>query len=284
MLVFGNKARYECSEEKPRSCDLSNISCLNTPNQREAHATDTGIEFESKEWFSDFEGTSIDLSSGANSDGNPTAGLRRRNILTKQTAAAIFNLRHIHSIFRLQSVRVSNLPPTHATTRWSVLVSRMFGISPKAVRDIWNQRTWRHVTQSLPWTPEVSPDDPTFGTGSQQDMLMDRFSAAVSTLRPIGRPRGSKDSQPRRPRAIGAKAAAHMPAPYKTNVLYHTQSQKQAPGESDAVCRCPVGGPPSALRSSASQPTCASGLAVDEEEPELRRTFPFFLQDPQWRP
>ena len=30
-----------------------------------------------------------------------------------------------------------------------------FGVSPKAVRDIWNRRTWRRATRPL-WTPEVA--------------------------------------------------------------------------------------------------------------------------------
>jgi hypothetical protein len=62
------------------------------------------------------------------------------------------------------------------TQKSPTVVSRLCGISEKAVRDIWSVRTWSKETQHL---------DP---------------SRSVC-LKKIGRPTGSKDTKPRKPRA-----------------------------------------------------------------------------------
>jgi hypothetical protein len=62
------------------------------------------------------------------------------------------------------------------TQKSPTVVSRLCGISEKAVRDIWSGRTWSKETQHL---------DP---------------SRSVC-LKKIGRPAGSKDTKPRKPRA-----------------------------------------------------------------------------------
>jgi hypothetical protein len=51
------------------------------------------------------------------------------------------------------------------------VVGKMYNVSEKAVRDIWCGRTWAHAT----------------GLGD-------------GTRRPVGRPKGSRDSRPRSPR------------------------------------------------------------------------------------
>ncbi|EKX37923.1 hypothetical protein GUITHDRAFT_115899 [Guillardia theta CCMP2712] len=38
---------------------------------------------------------------------------------------------------------------TWSPTSQSVLLARKYGITPKAVRDIWNRRTWKHATQIM---------------------------------------------------------------------------------------------------------------------------------------
>ncbi len=37
-------------------------------------------------------------------------------------------------------------------------VSKLFGVSPRAIRDIWNRRTWAYVTKRL-WSLESLPQD-----------------------------------------------------------------------------------------------------------------------------
>jgi hypothetical protein len=38
-------------------------------------------------------------------------------------------------------------------------VSKLFGVSPRAIRDIWNRRTWAYVTKQL-WSLESLQRDP----------------------------------------------------------------------------------------------------------------------------
>ena len=37
----------------------------------------------------------------------------------------------------------------HSMRGMSIPVSKMFGVSPRAIRDIWNRRTWEHETADL---------------------------------------------------------------------------------------------------------------------------------------
>eukprot|EP00960_Hanusia_phi_P066458 766401-Hanusia_phi.AAC.2 len=63
-------------------------------------------------------------------------------------------------------------------------VAKDFGVTAKAIRDIWNRRTWWNVTQVL-WTEE--------------ERLHHERTWKPSARLP-GRPRGSKDSKPRKTR------------------------------------------------------------------------------------
>ena len=86
----------------------------------------------------------------------PRGGGRR--ILTSESAAQIIRIRH--------NARAT-LPSSSLS---SAAVARQFGISPKAVRDIWNGRTWRHATETaisplMPleeFVPDPSVSSPTF--------------------------------------------------------------------------------------------------------------------------
>jgi hypothetical protein len=129
---------------------------------------------------------------------------RKRAVLTDQQAAEIFKLRLAVGAF--DSAR------QHLFTSRSAQVSKLYGVSPKAVRDIWNMRTWRHATKQL-W--------------SDQDILRDagKFSAAKPEIqrapsgdesaisKSVGRPRGAKDSKPRKLRvpSVTATVPPHGP-------------------------------------------------------------------------
>ena len=121
---------------------------------------------------------------------------RKRAVLSNQQAVAIFDLR----VPFYDSVSETR---NRAFTSRSIVVSRMFGVSPKAVRDIWNKRTWRHCTQKM-WTDEDSMPRPnqlkSADAGAQHSARPNGGSDKPATARRVGRPRGSKDSKPRRPR------------------------------------------------------------------------------------
>eukprot|EP00960_Hanusia_phi_P008082 231587-Hanusia_phi.AAC.1 len=75
---------------------------------------------------------------------------------------------------------------TEGKTAESGKLASRYGVSPKCVRDIWDRRTWTKKTRQM-WTV-------------QEQEEYDR-----THLRGRGRPPGSKDSKPRRPR-IKSKA------------------------------------------------------------------------------
>ena len=78
----------------------------------------------------------------------------------------------VHDIFRLKMQR-----PSSAKCKSSAnSVAKIFGVSPKTVRDIWKGRTWYRTTHQL------EPN---------------RADAAERLTKHAGRPRGVKDSKPR---------------------------------------------------------------------------------------
>jgi hypothetical protein len=79
----------------------------------------------------------------------------------------------------------------------SVIVWKLFGVSPKAVRDIWNQRTWRRSTTAH--VPEAEQATRTDYLRAVEEMAS-AFQQTTTQKRTVGRPRGSKDSKPRRTR------------------------------------------------------------------------------------
>ena len=209
---------------------------------------------------------------------------RRRAVLTAQTAAAIFNLRGVR---QTSPASQQSGTPMQAYTGRSVLVARMFGISPKAVRDIWNFRTWRHITDSLRSIATSAVGQ----VATSCDPIFE-FTAAASIARPVGRPRGSKDSHPRRRRATAGVATAvcepcnyaSVQRPTKPCQSSTAPSTVHATGpcwiDQGAMRRCPVGGPPMAACRSLPPPAGAfANAAEDDDDPILRRSYPFFLQD-----
>ncbi|EKX45993.1 hypothetical protein GUITHDRAFT_108034 [Guillardia theta CCMP2712] len=66
-------------------------------------------------------------------------------------------------------------------TARSLELAQEYGVSAKAIRDIWNRRTWWHATQVL-WTPEERREHESSWTRRSKP----------------GRPPGSKDTKPRK--------------------------------------------------------------------------------------
>ena len=85
---------------------------------------------------------------------------RPRVLLSDKEAQEIFKLQTNHGY-----------PSLHSA---SVVFAKRYGVSPKAIRDIWSGRSWLEATFSL-WNAEQRPE-----------------------RRTIGRPKGSKDSKPRK--------------------------------------------------------------------------------------
>ena len=46
----------------------------------------------------------------------------------------------------------------HRNNNSAYAVARLFGVSEKAIRDIWSGRTWRHATMAPPFRDPFAPD------------------------------------------------------------------------------------------------------------------------------
>ncbi|KAJ1486543.1 hypothetical protein T484DRAFT_1789099 [Baffinella frigidus] len=100
--------------------------------------------------------------------------------LTKEQAAVIYVLRPWQK---------DSPYPKHVAAGNSQLLAKWFGVTPKAVRDVWNRRTWAHATgKHVP--ASVLDSLPIL----QQ---LEKARSDVVVRRP-GRPIGSKDTTPRR--------------------------------------------------------------------------------------
>ena len=139
--------------------------------------------------------------------GSRPPGRRFRATLTKEQAALIYTLRPPDK----------DDPNPNKLAGNSQLLSKQFGVSPKAVRDVWNRRTWAHATKdahtSMPTDLEQLENNmggdkaQPGGSKAPQDQASGRH-AGMSNFRSPGRPVGSKDSKPRRRRS-NVKAAVN---------------------------------------------------------------------------
>ncbi|EKX40142.1 hypothetical protein GUITHDRAFT_113879 [Guillardia theta CCMP2712] len=93
---------------------------------------------------------------------------RTRGVLSRDTIVEIYKLRTNDKKIK---------------TAASASVGLKHGVTAKAIRDIWNRRTWWNVTEAL-WTEEERED----------------YARRRKPCGKAGRPRGSKDSKPRKSR------------------------------------------------------------------------------------
>ena len=131
--------------------------------------------------------------------GNRPAGRRLRATLTKEQAALIYTLRPPDK----------DDPNPNKMAGNSQLLSKRFGVSPKAVRDVWNRRTWAHATKDAPSSSPAdlellehsmeSEKSQAASTKTQHEQSL--CNRAGINIRSPGRPVGSKDSKPRRRRS-----------------------------------------------------------------------------------
>ena len=226
------------------------------------------------------------------------AGKRFRATLTKEQAALIYTLRPPDK----------DDPNPNKIAGNSQLLSKRFGVSPKAVRDVWNRRTWAHATKDTPRSSAADldllerciesenaanacPEQHELGACSRVDMVQ----------RSPGRPIGSKDSKPRRRRTstkglMGAcgldegymPSQLRPPSSSRAGQLSHvdygwaTQSNSPQNGEGfecgDAMeYLYPSTGAGLGSAASDSSETTREADIGTLEDPSDDRSFPFFL-------
>ena len=107
-----------------------------------------------------------------------------RAVLTRDDAIAIFKLKE-------------SLQP-------ATKVSRFYGVSEKAVRDIWTGRTWSAETWHLDTTRALK-------------------------IKPSGRPQGSRDTKPRKPRPTFKESCPSKKAAPQSVAAYTTKKRASSP-------------------------------------------------------
>ena len=76
-----------------------------------------------------------------------------RNLLTAQQAREIYQMKP-------EPLKPSTLPHGRSESR---ILAQQYGMSPKAIRDIWNGRTWIHATAHSSISSEGSTSHEVFG-------------------------------------------------------------------------------------------------------------------------
>jgi hypothetical protein len=103
---------------------------------------------------------------------NPSPCLRpntRHTILTAEQAVHIYQLKFVTARSRSQGARAAT-------------VGQSFGVSEKAVRDIWSGRTWQDKTKHI--DAEHKNEIPLSGQGGDMALNQSAGSAAVSSVGP----------------------------------------------------------------------------------------------------
>ncbi len=208
---------------------------------------------------------------------------RKRAVLTNQQANAIFKLRG--SIYHL-----GNRARDRDFTSRSITTSKMFGVSPKAVRDIWNMRTWHHCTQAL-WTDEDYIQRAEFlkslkkGDAAYTTSRQTAASKATKAVRSVGRPCGSKDSKPRRPRkSPSLNASSHSDEHQQFLDSFDLTSCDEDMAAVDSTTAMTFDTAKGTLQedegywaSAIAAPASSAGFGLDVDY-DLRRSYPFFLE------
>ena len=82
--------------------------------------------------------------------------------------------RHRAILTEQQAIEIFGFASSHQIVSSAIAVARMYGVNERTVRDIWKQRTWTHATHPL------------------------EGSMRVESKKKAGRPKGSKDTKPRK--------------------------------------------------------------------------------------
>ena len=117
-------------------------------------------------------------------------------VSSRRTSRAILDSDKARAIYKCK------LSATSSYSAHASKLARNYGVSPKAIRDIWTGRTWQRVTYSL---------DPS-------------NTACVTRIeKRLGRPRGAKDNKPRKP-----KHSSNMPSGPQRSLARTAQATIQA--------------------------------------------------------
>jgi hypothetical protein len=212
--------------------------------------------------------------------GSPMHLPRKRAALTIQQVKEIF-------ILRTPTIEKDDPSVLCTISSRSVAISTEFGVSPKAVRDIWNRRTWCKVTSTLFHDADIIQHNINAVRQCNERIL------CTSNFNKVGRPQGSKDSKPRQRRYQQNRSfmqdnhhsldSFHRP-PEQLDFFHRPPEQKIL---SDSKCKsrenfmaASAVQAEEACRSERNYYAPAHHLYTEQEEEDcsLNRTYPFFLR------
>jgi hypothetical protein len=133
------------------------------------------------------------VSQFATSPDDERAFQRRRIVLSEELAVEIYKHKLVPSDKNGKMLKGR-----------SATVAKFYNVSPKAIRDIWNHKTWKYATFHI-WSGTFGPATTKFGFSScsqvdgmqAQSMTSSRSLEGTLHHRP-GRPKGSCDTRPRK--------------------------------------------------------------------------------------
>jgi hypothetical protein len=203
--------------------------------------------------------------------GSPMHLPRKRAALTIQQVKEIF-------ILRTPTIEKDGPSVQCTSSSRSVAISTEFGVSPKAVRDIWNRRTWCKVTSTLFHDADFIQHNINAVRRCNERLL------CTSNFKKVGRPQGSKDSKPRQRRY--QQHRSFMSDNHHNLHSFHRPPEQKILSDSRCKSRDKNLMAASALqaekacRSEPKYSAPAHHLYTEQEEEEcsLNRTYPFFLQ------
>ena len=196
----------------------------------------------------------------AGGQGRP-ARRRFRATLTKEQAALIYALRPPDKDDPNPSKLAGN----------SQLLAKKFGVSPKAVRDVWNRRTWAHATKDA-YANSAQGEGLDSSLVKSEDKLQDGSKIIRPKgikMRSPGRPIGSKDSKPRRRRANMKNKKLESELSALDSITWPLMEKSESPVEEQ------LGDDLDYLHSTTMTDT--SGTSNEDLSEVEERCFPFFL-------
>jgi hypothetical protein len=168
------------------------------------------------------------------------AGTKMGGVLTAEQAIEIYRVK----ISAQGSQADQGCIATHKFRGCSTPLAERYGVSPKAIRDIWNRRTWAFVTLKL-WPEEqpglvrIESSGSSIKVKNRQHFALRSVAQYLTALSPQvngveirqcrGRPKGSRDKKPR------ARKADQSPIPITNPVHFADPSAFPSPTDTTGI-------------------------------------------------
>ena len=101
-------------------------------------------------------------------------------MLTSDQAIEIYRAKiSVHNKFLTSNQNHDSYAAGNIMRGRSNFYSRLYGVSTRTIRDVWNRKTWAHVTQSM-WCEELG-----LSQGRTSDVDLSTFEVAITQPKPL---------------------------------------------------------------------------------------------------